>query len=341
MPIIGHALAGIAIAQQFESTGPGSSFTHGRPVARALWMPLIVAISYLPDVATHVAHVWMGHEPAQALGHSIPFGLLAGAVIGVVWAAVVGGPARLLATIAAGAIVLHDTMDLLQDSERVPFWPLSTRQMGVDWFAEPNRLWGEVLAFAMPFALFEVWRATRRRPRPAASRPPVQPGVVWAGRGLVLAVLLGALTVLSLREMRERQMDEAIAMRRAGRFAEALAQVERAERWPSSFGAGDITRGEAYDGLGDRARAEAAFLRAYDRNPDEFWPVAVLAQHYAAHGTREERRQRSAPFVETLRRQFADEDALGRVLDGIERSIMRAAEEHSLPSSESEVRSAR
>lgn len=323
MPIIGHTLAGIAIAQQFESAGSDSSSARG-PVARALWMPLIVAISYLPDVATQVALLWMGHAPAQAVGHSIPFGVPLGTLIGVAWAVVAGGPARLLAMVSAGAIVLHDAMDLLQDSERMPFWPLSTRQMGVDWFAEPNRLWGEVLAFGVPFAIFEVWRATRRRPRASASPPRVHRGLVWAGRGLVLAVLLGALTVLSLREMRERQMDDARAMRRAGRFDEALALVERAERWPSFFGAGDITRGEAYDGLGDRARAEAAFLRAYRRKPDDFWPVAVLAWHYASHGTREERRQRSAPFVETLRRQFADDEALERVLAGIERSIMQA-----------------
>jgi len=323
MPIIGHTLAGIAIAQQFESAGPGSSFTRG-PVAGPLWMPLIVAISYLPDVATQIALLWMGRETAQAIGHSIPFGLVAGALIGVAWAVVVGGPARLLATVAAGAIALHDAMDLLQDSERTPFWPLSARQIGVDWFAEPNRLWGEVLAFGVPFVIFEVWRARRRRAGPAMPRPQVHQGLVWAGRGLILTVLLAALTVLSLREFRQRQLDQAIALRRAGRFDEALAQVERAERWPSSFGAGDITRGEAYDGLGDRGQAEEAFLRAYYRNPDDFWPVAVLAQHYAAHGTREERRKRSAPLVAILQRQFADDEALGRVLEAIERSIMQA-----------------
>jgi hypothetical protein len=338
MPIIGHTLAGIAIAQQFETVGSGTSPARG-PLARALWMPLIVVISYLPDVVTQVAVAWIGHERAQAIGHSIPFGLPIGALIGVAWAAVVGGPARRLAVVAAGAIVLHDAMDLLQDPERMPFWPLSAREMGVDWFAEPNRIWGEVLAFGVPFVLFQVWRAMGARTRPAAARPRVHQRWVWAGRGLVLGVLIAALTVLSLREFREWQMDQAIALRRAGKFDEALALVELAERWPSSSGRGDITRGEAYAGLGDRARAEAAFLRAYERNPDDFWSVAVLATHYAGNGTREERRQRSAPLVEVLRREFPDEAALERVLEGIENNIMQAAEERSRPGAKSEVRS--
>lgn len=322
MPIIGHALAGIVLAQHFD---PAARRRPSGPVTHALWLPLLVVLSYLPDVAAHAGQ-WMGvgSTTAQAVGHSIPIGLLVGALVGRVWAGLAAGPARLFMALAAGAIVLHDLFDLLQDAERMPFWPLSHRQLGVDWLAYPDRLWNEFLVFGVPFALYETWRVIRRRGQTAPSGPGSSRTLIWAGRVIVLATLLAALTVLQLREVRERQMDEAISLVRAGRFTEALVVVDLAERWPSSPGAGDITRGEAWDGLGDAVRAESAFLRAYERNPDDFWPVAVLAQHYASYGTRAERLQRSAPWVERLLRQFPGHDALGRVLDGIDRILSKA-----------------
>jgi hypothetical protein len=75
MPVIGHTFAGILIAQEFEPAGPRNRRPLG-PTARALWIPVIVGLSYWPDVVTQVA-LWMGYRSAQEAGHSIPLGVLA------------------------------------------------------------------------------------------------------------------------------------------------------------------------------------------------------------------------------------------------------------------------
>jgi hypothetical protein len=112
--------------------------------------------SYLPDFVA-LAAVWLDYEFAQAIGHSIPLGLVVGAAAGAAWARAMDGSfatAGRMAALAAGVIVLHDVLDLFQDHERMPFWPLSSREIGVNWLMMPNRLAGELLIFGLPFAVF-------------------------------------------------------------------------------------------------------------------------------------------------------------------------------------------
>jgi membrane-bound metal-dependent hydrolase YbcI (DUF457 family) len=318
MPVIGHTFAGILIAQEFEPAGPRNPRPIG-PIARAFWIPTIVALSYVPDIVTQIGS-WIGYRSAQPLGHSIPLGILAGVVAGLTWARMSGGSARLLIALAAGSIVLHDVLDILQDAKRMPFWPLSERRIGVDWLASSDRLWWELVVFGVPFALYEIWRfRTRRRLAPMAPAPTSR--AVWIGRGLVLAVALSAFTVLELRSERGRQMGRAEALVRARKFTEALTAIDAADRWPLSSVTADLLRGRSYEGLGDTSRAEAAFLRAYEREPDSFWTVASLAEFYASHGTSAERQQRSAPYVGQLQRKFPAHAALPRVLERIRRDV--------------------
>lgn len=322
MPVIGHTFAGILIAQAFEPAGRRNPRPVG-PVARALWIPALVGLSYLPDVVTQIV-LWLGYRSAQAVGHSLPLGITAGAAIGFVWARMSGGSTRVLVALAVGSIVFHDLLDLLQDAQRMPFWPLSSRQMGVEWAAisSPDRLLGELLVFGIPFLLYEAWHLPRHRHRqPAPAAPAAHSRIVWIGRGLVVAVLLSAFAVLQLRRVREQELDHAEQLVRARQFAEALAAIDRADRWPSRSAMPDVVRGRAYRGLGDPARAEASFKRAYERDPDDFWTVASLAEYYASRGTAAEREQRSAPYVEELERRFSRDAALPRVLDAIRRSV--------------------
>lgn len=316
----------MAIAQSVAPVDPQDP-SRRAAVGRALWLPAIVALSYLPDVVSYLA-VWFDYDHAQALGHSIPLGLIAGGALGAAWARATGAPFGRLALLAAAVVVLHDVFDMLQDHERMPFWPLWSREIGTAWlmFSETGRLAGELLVFGGPFAAFEVWHFLRRRG--AATTTQVQhrlPGLTWLGGVLVALILIVVVGMLYLRNERRREMDEARKLVWAGKAQEALVAIERAERWPSSPGAGDLHRGEAYDRLGDRARAEAALLRAVKQDPDEFWPLAVLATHYASHGTADERRQRAARYVEELRRRFADHDALDRVVKAIEGRVQAAA----------------
>jgi tetratricopeptide (TPR) repeat protein len=227
---------------------------------------------------------------------------------------------RVLTALSVGSIVLHDALDLLQDGKRMPFWPLSEHRMGVEWLALSDRLWWELVVFGLPFAIYEIWRfMSLRRRAPIAVAP--ASGAVWIGRALVLAVALSAFTVLELRSERGRQMGRAEALVRARKFTEALTAIDAADRWPLSSVTADLLRGRSYEGLGDTSRAEAAFLRAYEREPDSFWTVASLAEFYASHGTSAERQQRSAPYVGQLQRKFPAHAALPRVLERIRRDV--------------------
>jgi tetratricopeptide (TPR) repeat protein len=261
----------------------------------------------------------MGYRSAQEVGHSIPLGVLAGAIAGVVWARMSGGSARVLTALSVGSIVLHDVLDLLQDGKRMPFWPLSEHRMGVEWLASSDRLWWELVVFGLPFAIYEIWRVAAPRQRPIATASASL--ATWIGRGLVLVVMLSAFTVLELRRERGRELGRAETLVRARKFAEALDAIDAADRWPLSSVTADLLRGRAYLGLGDAANAEVSFRHAYEHDPENFWTVASLAEYYASHGTSAERRQRSAPYVEELQRKFSDNTSLPRVLERIRAAL--------------------
>jgi hypothetical protein len=321
MPVIGHTFAGILIAQEFEPAGRRNPRSLG-PLARAFWIPTIVGLSYLPDVVTQIA-LWLGYRSAQSAGHSVVLGIAAGVILGAAWAWMSGGSPRMLIALATGSIVLHDVLDLLQDGQRMPFWPLSEFRIGVEWLASSDRLWWELVVFGLPFAIYEIWRDSSRRRAPIAVAPAPASRAVWIGRALVVAVLLSAFTVLELRRVRGRELDRAETLIRGRKYADALVAIDAGDRWPLSSVTVDLLRGRAYLGLGDAVRAEASFLRAYEREPDNFWTVASLAELYASHGTRVERAQKSARYVDELKRKFPGQSSLPRVLERVRRDIAK------------------
>jgi hypothetical protein len=65
------------------------------------------------------------------------------------------------------------------------------------------------------------------------------------------------------------------------------------------------------------------YLRAYRSDPENFWALADLAEYYASHGTAAERRQRSGPYVEELRRRFSGNRSFRAVMDRVERAVSK------------------
>lgn len=317
MPVIGHTLVGIVVAQQF---GPGATTRAREPGrwTRALWLPAIVGLSYLPDVLTQLG-VWLEFPSAQAAGHSMPVACVVGAGLGGLWSRVAGTARLRTIALAAGVIVLHDTLDLFQDVERMPLWPFSMRQIGVDWLMFDDRLAGEAVAFGLPFAAYQIWRIATRRPLRGADPAPAV--ARWPTGLFMVCVLATTVGVVHLRETREAQMRGAEELLGDGRFEEALVSIDAAERWPSSAGRGDLLRGRVYVRMGDDVRAEEVLLRSYRNDPDAFWPAAMLAEFHASRGPAQTRRARSAPYVETLRARFAGHDAFPRVIERIERDL--------------------
>lgn len=322
MPVIGHAFVGIVAAHGFEPGGPRHPHTL-RPVARTFWTPALVALAYFPDVVTQLG-LWLGFASAKLAGHSMPLGVLAGLIIGYAWARWSGGSMRLLIGLATGSILLHDVLDLLHASDRVPLWPITAGIIGAGWRAFPNRLWSEALIYGGLCAAYEGWRFyTRRHQMRDAARAP-SPIPRWIARVLVVGIVIAAVVIQSARGYRRRQLNAGERLLRRGEFSQALEAFRRAEGWPAAARPGriDLLRGEAYEGLGNLVRAEAYYLRAYRTDPGDFWAVADLAEYYAAHAaSAQERRRRTAPYVEELRQRFPDNEALPGVLDRVERRI--------------------
>lgn len=324
MPVIGHGFVGIIAAHGFEPGGSRNPRSL-RPLARTFWTPTLVGLAYLPDIVTQVG-LWVGFGSAKLAGHSMPLGLVAGAIIGVCWSRLSGGSRRLLIALAIGSILLHDMLDLLHASDRAPLWPIMGNIGGAGWRALPNRLWSEIVMYGVPWAAYEGWRFHARRHRPRDSARAPSPTLTWMARVLVVVLVVAAVVIQTERGYRRRQLNAAERFLRRGEFNQALQAAEAAEGWPVAARPGriDLLRGEAYEGLGDLARAEEYYLRAHRSDPKNFWALADLAEYYAAHASSSaERRRRAAPYVEQLRLRFPDDQALPSVLDRVERGISR------------------
>jgi hypothetical protein len=321
MPVIGHAFVGIATAPELEPGGRRNP-RPVRPLARTLWLPAVVGLAYLPDVVTQLG-LWMGYGSAKLAGHSVLLGTVAGLLVGIVWARLSGGSPRALCVLAIGSILVHDLLDLLQDTDRVPFWPITAHAVGAGWLALPDRLSSELLIFGLPWGLYEARRYLQAHSCAGSGRR-APAGVSWAGRGLVILILVSAVVFEGARADRERRMTLAEGLLRAGHFAEALAAADAADRWPPSRPSRtDIIRGEAYEGLGETTRAELFYLRAYRSDPEDFWAVAELAEFYCSHGSVAARRQSAAPYVDALRRRFSQHPSFRAVMDRVQRAVSK------------------
>lgn len=318
MPVLGHAFVGILAAQAVGRHGLRSPL---KPSAgdSVFWMPALVLVSYLPDIATQLGF-WAGYASSRLAAHSLPVGILAGLLIARVWAGRRRQGFPLLAALVVGMIVSHDVLDLLQDEERSPLWPFSSALLGASLIPLRNRVANELLLFGVPFLAFQLTVATAHVRHVGLARLLAERSR-WVSVALVCVLLTAVGSGLWLRGERQRRIRTADRLLRTRQYAEALRVAEEADRWPWRAGSGrlDVIRGDAYEGLGNRAAAEAHFLRAYDANPDDFRAMSSLAEFWASYGTATERRSRIYPLVESLRVRFPTHPALAATLRRIER----------------------
>jgi membrane-bound metal-dependent hydrolase YbcI (DUF457 family) len=322
MPLLGHAFVGLATGIAIAPFPAGHPPATARErVARALWLPTTVVLAYLPDVATGVG-ILLGTSHWHVIGHSVLFAVLVSPVLAMLGAAMGRLPLARIGAVALGSVLAHDLLDMAQSTDRRPWWPFSLRHVHIGVLPIPVDATREVLLFGALFAGFVGLYAVIHRARPRSSD--LAPALLWTGRILVVALMIAAIAVHALRAERERRLAEARSLLAHHRPVEALGALDEAERWPSMATPGriDYLRAEAWLERGDRRRAEHYYQRADRTDPGVFWVVADLALfHASGDGSPEERQRAAAPFMERLRRDFAQHHALPAVLAKIERRL--------------------
>ncbi len=322
MPVVGHAFAGLATAVQF---GPASVRDPRQPTAgaSAWWAPAVVAAAYLPDIVTQVGGA-VGVSHANAYGHSPALGVIAGLALGSAWSAAAGTSLIRAVVIATGSILGHDLLDAVQAMD----WPWPGRIVRSAPFGLSPRIVSEAILSALLFAMFLLWRfATGRSSRTSASRLSRSPALGWMPRTIVAVILITAVGTYVLRGRHERQLNAARRLLDNGNYAGALDMADKADAWPHGNRPGriDMIRAEAHQRLGHHEAAEALYLSVYEKDPNNFWALADLAECYASSVRPTAERRRLARLrASELQRRFPKHPSLHNVLDGIERELSRA-----------------
>jgi LexA-binding, inner membrane-associated putative hydrolase len=328
MPVLGHAFVGLAIGVSTRPSAVGHSEPGGIGVGSGLWLPAVVTLAYLPDIVAQLGLI-AGWSDGHLLGHSVMFAVVVSPAIAAMLTrlAKVSFP-RAFVTVLVSLLV-HDVLDLVQATDRAPWWPLSDRPVGFDLGLIPTDLrreaavfGGLLLAFVALRHAVHRWTGQSTVDPPIAGRGPAR--LVWLGRAFIVAVVLVALVTHSLRDARDAQLETGRALVEQSAYQAGLEALARAERWPSTTKPGriDYLRAEAYAGMGDRQRAETYYLRAYRADRTYFWTVADLALFYASSGEPvAERRRAAEPYLNRLRDDFVRDPALPEVLTQVERKL--------------------
>lgn len=325
VPVLGHAFVGWGTAL---AVPPRKNATrHRQGLGAALWVPIVVGFAYLPDIVGQLGRLG-GYIEARELGHSVLFAVAASLVLSPVLAILTPLPLGRAFAIVLGSVLVHDVLDLLQSTDRMPWWPFSDQRVILGEGLLPTRPRRELALFGGAFGLFvAAWRLSGRGGSSLGAWLLGGSGrLAWVNHAVLATTMLAAAGVHALRGVREDQYEEAMSSIKRQRYAAALEMLDSAGRWPSTARAGriDYQKAEAFNGLGDRSRAEEHYLMAYQADPTFFWTLADLAVFYASSDEPVlNRRLRVAPLVNVLKSEFAHHKDLPRVLARIERKLAK------------------
>lgn len=284
-------------------------------IVRELWLLIAVLLAYAPDICAQ-ALSFTEWNAAYLLCHSLLFAAALPVVFAVVLRAVGVPPLRGF-LVALFSVTMHDVLDIIQATDKSPFWPFSARPIALPVPIFPSTMYEEMLGFGGTFLLFLLARSLLRRRATVVRRDridftPFMRRLSAANRILLASVVLLAAATHALRDLREKQLVSSRALVEAGRYAEGLKILDESERWPSTAKSGraDYLRGVAYLGLGERDKAETYLLRSFRADPTYLWVVIDLAMFYAESPRPLPLRKRLvSPYLEALRRDFRGQKA--------------------------------
>lgn len=226
------------------------------------------------------------------------------------------------------SILLHDFLDLLQSTDRVPWWPFYDRSASLTYNLIPTDPAKEALLFLALFLIFVIVRhftvTLGRNCENAIPEPHNNAHFKWVCRAMLAVIVLTATVTHYLRQVREHQLYNARLLVHLNDYYGSLKVLDRAEHWPSAAKPGRIEylKAVAYSGLGDQTRAEQYYLRSYRINPYYFWCVADLAIFYASSERPVgERRHLVAPYLTRLQSEFTSHHYLQQILNTIKQKL--------------------
>ena len=332
MPVIGHAVAGLALGVSFHPVPWKTDPIARRDFASTFWLPMTVAVAYLPDIAAQILSL-AGLTDARTWTHSILAGTIASLVLAPVVSRLFSMTLRKGFAILFVSILGHVFLDMAQSTDRMPFWPISVYRIPANFQIIPSGMASEGLLFTgiilLYLALLRTWKKHMR--------PGSETSVEYRftsfrrnvpGLSLVMIIFLFALSTHILRGQRENEMETARMFVRNGRNLEALQLVNRSDRWPSTTRSGrcDYLRGEIHFSLGDRALAERYYLLSYRADPDWFWVVADLAYFYASSDRpNAERRRLAQPYINRLGTDFGESPEVLHAMSRVGRKLQEPA----------------
>jgi len=328
MPVLGHAFVGLGIGLAIRPAIQRRSPTPGIEARSPLWLPAVVTIAYLPDIVTQVA-LLAGWSDGRLLGHSAIFAVAVSPAVAAVLMRLAPVSFVRALLISVLSLLVHDVLDVVQATDRTPWWPLSDRRVGIDLAVLPTDVVREAVIFGTLFLAFLALRQIMRRSAPRGAVDPSKSGDgharrAWLERTGIGAIVLIAALTHELRDVRESQLEAGRALIRQGACQAGLEALARAARWPSTAKSGriDYLRAEAYARMGDRRSAEVHYLRAYRADPGYLWTVADLALFYASSSDPLAERERLVvPYVTLLQTEFAAHPALPEVLARVQRKL--------------------
>ena len=231
--------------------------------------------SSLPDIFCELFH-FFGWRSGRLFSHSIVFALSAS--LGLFYPMSRLGPFsfRRAFAIPLVSILIHDLLDLLQHTDRMPLWPAIKDPVTTNLIILPSEPHLEVLLFGSAFLLLSSLYLIRTRdskPPIASTRKPLKGRLpLWISRGLIIAITVSAGLTHYLRNLRDEDLRQARSFLQGHDYEAVIKKATAAERWPSTAKPGrtDYLRAVAYENLGNRKAAEQYYLRSYAADSDYF-----------------------------------------------------------------------
>jgi len=325
MPVLGHAFVGMATGM---CTRPQRVKSPKREnMVYTLWLPITLILAYLPDITAQLLQ-FAGCGRARIIAHSFLFAAVASFAIAFLvsrWGEITFP--RVFA-ISLFSILFHDLLDILQSTDRIPWWPISSRAVGSHLNILPINPIREIFLFSLLFGIFlvirQIFRQRRRGNNSSLTTIQSYSKWSWVSNAVITLIILSAASTHYLRDIRENRFNKARVLVLDHRYTDALPLLEQAESWPSTAKPGriDYLKALAHEGLGNRQQSEHYYLRSYRADPGYFWCVVDLAMFYASSPMPvSERRRLIAPYLKRLQNDFSGRKDLAGYLNKIERKL--------------------